>query len=532
MTETSHARRRNWLYSSYETSSRLTFYGLELGHRGGDPIKVLPSDIDFPVDIMIPSEELGTMADPLLESSIAGEDAGHDLSVDISSHQHDSPGTVVHVTPASILAPSSDDLPEESEVTTPSPVPVRARREVTGKGTPLLWVQTCKAVLLCYLYLDLWIHYIGRRILHCKWLLLLLLGLLWLWIGNPMVIYTPSQPIPIPTQTSQYRGVSEEQVKGWIEDALRRSQKVKEVITIKEDSGLVGKVDEMERRIANIEERVNQPAPKDERVEILQKEIVGYVEKVRVEIEKLRKEQEADYVRREAMERAVEGSVRGYVKEAELVERERMVGEWISKLEGRVAALEELPPPVIPSLEVTPEMVEDIKRAVATPVQEGRVDWADMGGGGRVIHSESSRPLVHLPSVAIDPYNHLGNCYAFKGEGYVTIRLPAYIKVSGFTVHHIAYDQAQNWKSAPKDIRVKGYVSSNDRKEYELGAFTFDYPRRGAVQYFDVLAEADLVPLRYVRFEFDGNYGAEFTCVYQLQVHGEKASHGLQDKHE
>ncbi|KAJ1907414.1 hypothetical protein LPJ81_000765 [Coemansia sp. IMI 209127] len=74
--------------------------------------------------------------------------------------------------------------------------------------------------------------------------------------------------------------------------------------------------------------------------------------------------------------------------------------------------------------------------------------WRKMG-------TISSQP----PTAILDPNTHVGECWPMQGSnGQVAIHLSQPIDVSDFAIEHVAKNVAIDWRSAPRQIEIWGYV--------------------------------------------------------------------------
>ncbi|OMJ17864.1 SUN domain-containing protein 2 [Smittium culicis] len=116
-----------------------------------------------------------------------------------------------------------------------------------------------------------------------------------------------------------------------------------------------------------------------------------------------------------------------------------------------------------------------------------RVDYALYSAGGRIILKSTSKSWspkpksisarilyklgvleypVNPPSVILDPSVNLGECWPMQGsKGEIGISLARPIEPLGFSIEHVPKSTAIDFKSAPKDFEVWGYVIIKDKKE-------------------------------------------------------------------
>ena len=101
---------------------------------------------------------------------------------------------------------------------------------------------------------------------------------------------------------------------------------------------------------------------------------------------------------------------------------------------------------------------------------------------------------------------------------YLTISLYVPIVVTEVTIEHISHELSLDWKSAPKDFVVYG---SNDKSFnhdiFVLGTNMFD-DKGKTLQTFEMIKTQKT--FKFVKFVIQSNYGAEYTCLYRVRVHG------------
>ncbi|KAJ2158719.1 hypothetical protein GGF46_003560 [Coemansia sp. RSA 552] len=77
----------------------------------------------------------------------------------------------------------------------------------------------------------------------------------------------------------------------------------------------------------------------------------------------------------------------------------------------------------------------------------------------RTIGMVSSQP----PTTILDPGTHVGECWPMQGSrGQVAIHLSQPVEVSEFAIEHVARSIAIDWRSAPRQIEIWGYVLDAD----------------------------------------------------------------------
>ncbi|ULT84822.1 hypothetical protein L3Y34_013481 [Caenorhabditis briggsae] len=172
----------------------------------------------------------------------------------------------------------------------------------------------------------------------------------------------------------------------------------------------------------------------------------------------------------------------------------------------------------------------------------GQVDYALESSGGAVIstrcsetyksytrlekfwdipiyyHHYSPRVVIQRNSKSLFP----GECWCFKdGRGYIAVELSHFIDVSSISYEHIGKEVAPegNRSSAPKGVLVWAYKQIDDLSTRVLiGDYTYDLDGP-PLQFFMAKHKPDF-PVKFVELEVTSNYGAQFTCLYRLRVHG------------
>ncbi|GAB68988.1 nuclear protein [Plasmodium cynomolgi strain B] len=173
------------------------------------------------------------------------------------------------------------------------------------------------------------------------------------------------------------------------------------------------------------------------------------------------------------------------------------------------------------------------------------------------------KPMGKDPSIILKPSNFPGDCFSFNGsKGKITIHLPATIDVSSISIQHVHENISNNSNATPKYFSVYGVVDSNWPEHFEsqdinyddfknsslysclhsvygnlqpkeildkwlkgnknpglvhLGDFYFDRKKR-----ISTYPTKHCFPVKRITFEFTENYGAPYTCVYRLKVHGKR----------
>ncbi|KHN77028.1 Nuclear migration and anchoring protein unc-84 [Toxocara canis] len=173
----------------------------------------------------------------------------------------------------------------------------------------------------------------------------------------------------------------------------------------------------------------------------------------------------------------------------------------------------------------------------------GKVDYALESSGGSVIstrctetYKEKSRlesifgiPLWYSSysprSVIQHRANALssGECWAFRGTGYLTIKLSLPIHITEVSYEHLRHELHPDGvvRSAPRRFQIWAFKELNDLEtKVLLGEYEFD--RDGdALQFFRVQHQPT-EPTPIVELVVLSNWGADYTCLYRLRVHGER----------
>uniref|UniRef100_A0A915CEC5 SUN domain-containing protein n=3 Tax=Parascaris univalens TaxID=6257 RepID=A0A915CEC5_PARUN len=175
----------------------------------------------------------------------------------------------------------------------------------------------------------------------------------------------------------------------------------------------------------------------------------------------------------------------------------------------------------------------------------GKVDYALESSGGSVIstrctetYKEKSRlesifgiPLwysSYSPRTVIQHRTNAlssGECWAFHGVGYLTIKLALPIHVTEVSYEHLRRELHPDGvvRSAPRRFQIWAFKELNDlESKILLGEYEFD--REGdSLQYFQVQRRPS-APTPILELVVLSNWGAEYTCLYRLRVHGQKPS--------
>ncbi|PIO77563.1 Sad1 / UNC-like protein [Teladorsagia circumcincta] len=132
--------------------------------------------------------------------------------------------------------------------------------------------------------------------------------------------------------------------------------------------------------------------------------------------------------------------------------------------------------------------------------------------------SYGPRTVIQRNSKTLFP----GECWSFKGPvGYITIGLSHPINVTIVSYEHIGAHQAPGGErpSAPKTFKIWAYKSESDMSSRVLlGDFMYDI-KGSPLQFFVIKTQPDY-PVQIIEMEVTSNYGAEYTSLYRLRVHG------------
>lgn len=127
-------------------------------------------------------------------------------------------------------------------------------------------------------------------------------------------------------------------------------------------------------------------------------------------------------------------------------------------------------------------MIEDALSRYAND-RLGRTDFALFSAGTRIIPGLTSptyEPPAHglsqklwrklgmvssqPPAAILDPDIHVGECWPMRGSsGQIAIHLGQPVDIADFAIEHVAKSVAIDWRSAPRDIEVWGYVLDTNK---------------------------------------------------------------------
>ncbi|CAG9540979.1 unnamed protein product [Cercopithifilaria johnstoni] len=172
----------------------------------------------------------------------------------------------------------------------------------------------------------------------------------------------------------------------------------------------------------------------------------------------------------------------------------------------------------------------------------GKVDYALESSGASVVSTRCTEPYKEnsrLESIfgiplwyssysprAVIQHRPLaaGECWAFRGKGYLTIKLshPIYIAEVSYEHLHSTLHPDGVLKSAPKLFQVYSYQAVDDLKSKSLiGQYEYDIKGR-ALQTFHAQNESNM-PVAIIELVVQSNWGSDYTCLYRFRVHGQKA---------
>ncbi|CAG8432860.1 7348_t:CDS:2 [Diversispora eburnea] len=184
---------------------------------------------------------------------------------------------------------------------------------------------------------------------------------------------------------------------------------------------------------------------------------------------------------------------------------------------------------------------------------KNRADFALHSGGARVVpylttsqFTENPKGLLKRklamlfgfgitqlkqPEIVISSDNNVGNCYCFGGSsGQIAIDLSRSIEISSITYVHLDPNLAlekKDLKSAPKDFEIlvineRNQTEINNTKTICLGKFTYKLNKSSAQNFEINYNQSETIPIaKRVIFKVQNNWGEKnYTCMYQIQVHG------------
>mmetsp|Transcript_31013 Transcript_31013/g.30674 ORF Transcript_31013/g.30674 Transcript_31013/m.30674 type:complete len:134 (+) Transcript_31013:216-617(+) len=126
----------------------------------------------------------------------------------------------------------------------------------------------------------------------------------------------------------------------------------------------------------------------------------------------------------------------------------------------------------------------------------------------------------NAPEFALSDINSPGHCWAFQGDvGHITVQLSQEIYPRHFSIVHASL---ADHNTAPKHFCIYSVLPKSIE---ELGCYDLDLSSElnAFRQTFPCLSNCE-TPTRKYRLEIKSNYGADLTCLYQLQIHGDPSS--------
>jgi Sad1 / UNC-like C-terminal len=198
--------------------------------------------------------------------------------------------------------------------------------------------------------------------------------------------------------------------------------------------------------------------------------------------------------------------------------------------------------------------------------QLGAIDYATIRQGARIVRhgpfgtSKSfvdDLPLVnrllagldlrfhgHGPEAALTPTFPsfaLGQCWSFEKQAphadlerrdaakfaTLTLTLARPIYVTQVYIEHPSADATDQVESAIRSFRLYGFASENPSAAdaWRLGTFSYQKggPSRQEFKIPNRVSGKDVPPLRSISLLVDSNWGAPYSCLYRLRVHGKES---------
>lgn len=133
------------------------------------------------------------------------------------------------------------------------------------------------------------------------------------------------------------------------------------------------------------------------------------------------------------------------------------------------------------------------------------------------------KTIANGPNLAIQPSIYPGECFAFIGQGEITIKLIRAVFVDAVSVEHIVPQMSPsgNILSAPSNFSVYGMENGIHSNFLHLGDFRYEINKQQPLQLFRLRQNVSEKSFPIVRFVFVANHGdSSHTCVYRIRVHG------------
>ncbi|TFK70724.1 hypothetical protein BDN72DRAFT_765971, partial [Pluteus cervinus] len=177
-------------------------------------------------------------------------------------------------------------------------------------------------------------------------------------------------------------------------------------------------------------------------------------------------------------------------------------------------------------------------------------DFAYRFAGAQILEdlTTPTPPELNAPYVALDDDLRVGRCWRVPQiSGQLGIRLSHRIKITHLSVDHIPQELVLDRMHAPRDIILWGVIDSPSPPlpQHEADPIWDAMPRRGPLLNRGLMV-VPLVAIQYnitttefvqtfnvshsifanhtfstVIIEVLNNWGADWTCVYRIRIHGE-----------